>query len=188
MARGQDIKAEEQDTKVNRREFLNMAWLASLGFITLSVGGVTILFAYPRFKEGEFGGISTVGTVADLPPVDAPPGNDPALKLWLTHPAAGVIALYKVCTHLGCLYAWSDQEGRFMCPCHGSQFEYNGTYIQGPAPRSLDRFVMQAVDPNTGNVLAESTDGEPLQIDENWPDTTEIKVDTGRRIQGKPHG
>jgi cytochrome b6-f complex iron-sulfur subunit len=173
---------EKEKTKVNRREFLNLAWLASLGFITLSVGGVTILFAMPRFGEGEFGGISTIGTVADLPEVDAPPVNNPSLKLWLNRPSAGILAIYKVCTHLGCLYGWSDQENKFLCPCHGSQFEYDGTFIQGPAPRSLDRFVVQAVDPTTGDVLAESADGQPLPVPDD-PNVI-IRVDTGRKING----
>jgi cytochrome b6-f complex iron-sulfur subunit len=177
---------DEEKTKINRREALNLAWLASLGFITLTFGGVTILFAMPRFKEGEFGGISTLGTVADLPAALAAPENDPKIKIWLTRPEAGVMALYKVCPHLGCLYGWSDQENKFICPCHGSQYEYNGTYISGPAPRSLDRFVMQAVDPATGNILEESTDGGPLPV----PDDPNIiiQVDTGRKILGQRHG
>ena len=62
-----DVSTEDSQLTVNRREFLNLAWLASLGFLTLSLGGMTILFSYPRFKEGEFGGIFTFGTIADLP-------------------------------------------------------------------------------------------------------------------------
>lgn len=185
MADSNDKQPEDQGTKMNRREFLNLAWLASLGFITLSMGGVTILFAFPRFEEGEFGGVSTLGPVSDLPPEGAEPVNNASLKLWLTRPPEGVMAIYKVCTHLGCLYGWSDQETKFLCPCHGSQFEYDGTYIRGPAPRSLDRFVMQAVDPATGEVLYESTDGEPLPVPEDQD--VIIRVDTGRRVNGAPH-
>ncbi|MEX2054677.1 MAG: hypothetical protein WD972_00705, partial [Candidatus Andersenbacteria bacterium] len=48
---------ENSELKLNRREFLNIAWLASLGFLTLSVGGLSVLFALPRFREGEFGGV-----------------------------------------------------------------------------------------------------------------------------------
>ena len=50
-----------EQKKVNRREFLNFAWLASLGFLTLNMAGLTYLFAMPRFKEGEFGGVVTIG-------------------------------------------------------------------------------------------------------------------------------
>lgn len=108
---------------VNRREFLNFAWLVSMGFLTISVAGVTYLFALPRFKEGEFGGVITVGTVESLPTVSDPPDNYAKTKFWLSNNTEGLIALYKVCTHLGCLYNWNEQEIKFICPCHGSQFQ-----------------------------------------------------------------
>jgi len=174
----------EKGTKITRREWLNYAWLASLGVLLADIGGIGFLFAMPRFKEGEFGGVFTLGPVSNLPPEDAPPVNNPKGMFWLVNDEKGVLALYKVCTHLGCLYGWNDQEGKFICPCHGSQFERDGTYIRGPAPRSLDRFVVQAVSPD-GDVLAETDPetGEPVPI----PDDPEVivKVDTGRKILGK---
>lgn len=169
---------------VNRREFLNLAWLASLGFLVVNIGGVSYLFAMPRFKEGEFGGTVTVGTVSDLPPVGSDPVNHPKVKLWLTNTEEGVSALYKVCTHLGCLYNWNSQEGKFICPCHGSQFEGDGDYIQGPAPRSLDRFVIEAIDPDTGEVLVSATN-EPMPLPDD-PDVI-IRVDTGKKVPGETH-
>lgn len=177
--------AEAQQLKLNRREFLNIAWLASLGFLTLSVGGLTVLFALPRFREGEFGGIYTAGSVAELPPTDSPPVNVPKVKMWLSNTPEGLMALYKVCPHLGCLYGWNDQEFKFICPCHGSQYEHNGDYISGPAPRSLDRFVVRIEDQN-GNVLAETPEdggAVPLPSDPN----AIIRVDTGTRIEGQAH-
>ena len=176
----------EEKEAINRREFLNFAWLASLGFLTVSMGGVTYLFAMPRFEEGEFGGVFTIGKAAELPPPGSQPANYPKGKIWLSNTGEGVTALYKVCTHLGCLYNWRDLEGKFVCPCHGSQFDLEGDYLQGPAPRSLDRFVVQAVDPDTGEVIAESPDGSPLPIPDN-PDVV-IKVDTGKKIQGQSIG
>jgi len=178
-------EAAKEVKPVTRREFLNIAWLASLGFLTVNLGGVTYFFSMPRFKEGEFGGMFPAGKVSELPAERADPLNIPKVKLWLSNTPEGVMALYKVCTHLGCLYNWNSQEGKFICPCHGSQFQADGTYIQGPAPRSLDRFVVQAIDPNTGDVLAESNDGSPLKLPDR-PDA-EIRVDTGKRVQGEVH-
>jgi cytochrome b6-f complex iron-sulfur subunit len=170
----------------NRREFLNFVWLASLGFLTLDIAGMTYLFSMPRFKEGEFGGRVRVGTVSEMPKVVAGPENYPKVKFWLSNTQEGAFALYKVCTHLGCLYNWKDQDNKFVCPCHGSQFQKNGTYIQGPAPRSVDRFVMQAVDPATGNVLSQTDpEGGPMPLPDN--PNAEIWVDTGKKIKGKPH-
>ena len=176
-----------EKTPLNRREFLNLAWLASLGFLVVNMGGVTFLFAMPRFKEGEFGGTFTLGGASALPPVNSPPVNYPKAKFWLSNTETGVAAIHKVCTHLGCLYNWNNQEGKFICPCHGSQFQYDGTYIQGPAPRDLDRFVVQAIDPDTGNIIAQTgEDGKPLRIPEGQ--NVIIRVDTGTKVNGQPHG
>ena len=46
----------QKKMEVNRREFLNLAWLVSLGFFSVSLAGVSYLFSLPRFREGEFGG------------------------------------------------------------------------------------------------------------------------------------
>jgi Rieske Fe-S protein len=43
-----------------------------------------------------------------------------------------------ICPHLGCRYDWSDSANRFLCPCHGSQYSYEGAHLAGPAPRGLD--------------------------------------------------
>lgn len=42
-----------------------------------------------------------------------------------------------VCTHLGCVVPWNKSENKFMCPCHGSQYDANGKVVRGPAPLSL---------------------------------------------------
>jgi cytochrome b6-f complex iron-sulfur subunit len=178
-------EAQQEKIQLNRREFLNLAWLASLGFLTLSIGGVAVLFGMPRFREGEFGGTFTFGPVSDLPGTDVGPANFPKVKLWLSNDPEGVTALYKVCPHLGCLYAWNDQEFKFICPCHGSQYEHDGDYISGPAPRSLDKFVITIEDEN-GNVLATTPeDGGPVPLPDN-PNAI-IRIDTGTKILGETH-
>ena len=175
----------EKRAPVNRREFLTLAWLASLGFLTLDIAGVGYLFSMPIFKEGEFGGVVNVGTVSELPPAGDAPANYPKVKVWLSNTDEGVVALYKVCTHLGCLYNWDEQQFRFLCPCHGSQFDKNGNYLAGPAPRSLDRFVVQAVNPDTGEVVAEAAEGQPLPVPAD--SNVLIQVDTGTKVTGQSH-
>jgi cytochrome b6-f complex iron-sulfur subunit len=175
----------EEKMKINRREALNLAWLASLGFITFGLSGITVLFGYPRFREGEFGGIFTFGPVANLPLTGSSPENFPKVKVWLSNTDQGLKALYKVCPHLGCLYGWNDQEFKFICPCHGSQYEADGDYILGPAPRSLDFFVIRIEDED-GNVLAETpAEGGSVQVP-NDPNAI-VRIDTGDRIDGESH-
>lgn len=53
---------------------------------------------------------------------------------------SGEIAEYglnAVCTHLGCVVPWNSGEGKFVCPCHGSQYDKTGKVVRGPAPLSL---------------------------------------------------
>merc|ERR1711972_207166 len=46
-------------------------------------------------------------------------------------------ALSAVCTHLGCVVPWVRSSNKFICPCHGSQYDENGKVVRGPAPLSL---------------------------------------------------
>jgi cytochrome b6-f complex iron-sulfur subunit len=180
-----DQATQEQDEKLslNRREFLNIAWLASLGFLVAEVSGATIIFSYPIFKEGEFGGIIPF-SMSKVPELLSAPGNHPKVKIWLSNTPEGLVALYKVCPHLGCLFGWSDQEFKFICPCHGSQFEHDGDYILGPSPRSLDRFAITIVD-EKGQVLAQSDDGSPISIPSD--PSAVVRVDTGKKTLGEVH-
>ncbi|MBE0409197.1 MAG: Rieske (2Fe-2S) protein [Anaerolineales bacterium] len=174
-------------TVMNRREFINLAWLISMGFLVVNLGGVTYLFSLPRFRAGEFGGQFVLGNAREVFP---PPGEAPVIfpkgKFWLVRTSDNlVVAIYNVCTHLGCLYNWDNQTVRYRCPCHGSEFQLDGTYISGPAPRSLDRFVMHLVDAQGNEVASTDADGNPLPLPD---DDLQVVVETGLLIRGKPRG
>lgn len=136
-------------------------------------------FAYPRIKEGTFGGIFTLDkkasdfTVDDDPflvadgkffVVKVPP--DASVKPTEFEPgqvnSENIMAIYQVCVHLGCLVPYIPSEKRFICPCHGSTYERDTKYVRGPAPRDLDQFPVRVVN---GNVV----------------------VDTGSRVSGAGH-
>lgn len=186
---GAEIEAKaQQEFEVTRREFLNYAWLASLGILFAEVGGMTYLFAMPRFQAGEFGGVFYLGPANKLPEIGAAPERNDKGRFWFVRSDDGVYAIYVVCTHLGCLFQWHPTENRFICPCHGSQFSRTGEYLAGPAPRSLDFFVVRVEDAQ-GNVLAETPEDADRQgpVPTPVPDPeARIIVDTGQRLYGKP--
>ena len=55
-------------------------------------------------------------------------------------------AINAVCTHLGCVVPWNRAANKFMCPCHGSQYDETGKVIRGPAPLSLGLANVNIVD------------------------------------------
>ncbi len=138
------------------------------------VGG----FSYPRIKEGTFGGQFVVERKATSYTLDERPELDAVGKFYIVKVeelvpvedggVAGdetnsVLAIYQVCTHLGCLVPFDGGQNRFICPCHGSTFERDSVYVLGPAPRSLDQFEVLVTSDNT------------------------IIVDTGKKRTGKIH-
>ncbi|UCG24125.1 MAG: ubiquinol-cytochrome c reductase iron-sulfur subunit [Chloroflexota bacterium] len=188
---------------LTRREFLYYIWGGSIALFIVEFTGLMVWFMLPRFREGEFGGTFTL-PVDILPDVNAPPFNFPDGRFWLVNvnnddpegcermwkapgdeDIVGAAAIYKVCTHLGCIYAWVDANDRYECPCHGSKYRLDGRRIEDPAPRDLDRFKLSALD-DSETVIAESSvssDGtyETLQLP---PDTVFLQIDTGDKKDG----
>ncbi|MFO7537253.1 MAG: ubiquinol-cytochrome c reductase iron-sulfur subunit [Chloroflexota bacterium] len=196
------VSANAQDGGISRREFLYYIWGASMALFTLQSTGLLVWFLIPKFREGEFGGRFWVD-VNNLPEVNAPPANFPDGRFWMVQldssqpndrmgsardedgEIRGVAAIYKVCTHLGCIYDWIQSNNRFECPCHGSKYRLDGRRIEDPAPRTLDRFKVEAYAEDRITLLAEAqlVDNfyEPLELPEG---TAFLSVDTGDRRQG----
>jgi menaquinol-cytochrome c reductase iron-sulfur subunit len=82
-------------------------------------------------------GIGQVGRTsiyvrARNPKIDAPPkppGYDEQF-----------IAMSTRCMHLGCPVRYIDAAKRFVCPCHGGVYNFEGGVDGGPPVRPLDRF------------------------------------------------
>ncbi len=192
---------------ITRREFLYYIWGASIALALAETTGAIIWYVLPVFKAGEFGAPYTIDANL-LPKPDDPPVGYPALRFWLVNVGPqgaarhatreqpedgqvqssgkeGVVALYTVCTHLGCLYKWVGVNGRFECPCHGSKYNTNGTYIEGPTPRNLDRMLVRFVDGSGKELGTTDKIGDPMPMPAG---TAQIVIETGKIIRGFPHG
>jgi cytochrome b6-f complex iron-sulfur subunit len=167
----------------SRREFLYYIWGASFALIAGEITAGVLWFAFPRFAEGEFGGTFSVDPT-ELSEPDGAPVSKPEGRFWLARPVIDgqdtFVALYGVCTHLGCLPKWVDVNGRFECPCHGSKYQRSGLYIEGPAPRSLDRFRTTIIFTDGTSAVTDEA-GDPIPLDGRA--IASILVDTGTRIK-----
>jgi cytochrome b6-f complex iron-sulfur subunit len=200
------------DSGISRREFLYYIFGASIVLYLGQVTGITLWYALPRIREGTFGGLIPV-TPDVLPKPNDRPVDNANGRFWLVNLEAeptnreswtqnmslasdeinrgtsivGLVAIYKVCTHLGCIYSWNNATNRFECPCHGSKFRLDGRRIESPAPRNLDRFPLGAYDANGALLMQAEVDANgqiaPLVIDDaTMSQVTELKIDTGAAV------
>lgn len=197
------VGADANSGGISRREFLYYIWGASIALYLAQFGGLLVWFLIPRFREGEFGGKFIV-PIEGVPEINAAPNNYPDGRFWLVQldsdtpnelfqlapdedqPIRGVAAIYKVCTHLGCIYSWTPANNRFECPCHGSKYRLDGRRIESPAPRTLDRFQLEFLDadrtPIPGTLSGES-DGfyQPVVVPDG---AAYVSIDTAAKQTG----
>ncbi|HEY9805244.1 MAG TPA: Rieske 2Fe-2S domain-containing protein [Candidatus Obscuribacterales bacterium] len=93
-----------------------------------------------RTESGEL--IETKALLATTKPGDRVPAEglprvSPVYLVIQEGPSVAEYAIGSVCTHLGCTVKWKLEQNRFVCPCHGSQYDALGRVVKGPAKRSL---------------------------------------------------
>jgi cytochrome b6-f complex iron-sulfur subunit len=148
-----------------RRQFLTVALTTAAGVAIVRFAGLGLDFYQPVTAANQYGGVFELGALDDLPAVGEPPLHHAEGRFYLMRTEAGLLALHKVCTHLDCLLGWDEQNRRYLCPCHGSQFAADGQVLSGPAERSLSRFVVRLTT-DEGGLVAEtdSAAGAPLPV------------------------
>jgi cytochrome b6-f complex iron-sulfur subunit len=164
MAKIDSTHNEQAQGGLSRRDFMGLSWRIAGALVLGESAYLGLRFLSSRKAEGVFGRIVTAGVVNDFPPGTITPFDQERFFL-VRFEDGGFLALSTKCTHLACVVAWNEGEGRFSCPCHGSEFERNGTVINPPAPRPLDRFAVTIEDDRV-----QVDTGKPIQRNRADPD------------------
>ena len=139
-----------------RRELLRTGW--KIGGAALAVAaGWTVFESLRPLGASSQGAVLDVGNPANYPPDTATYVIEG--RLFIANASGHLFALSQKCPHLGCRVPFCDSSGRFECPCHGSKFDLGGEWIEGPAPRGMDRYNLSL---SNGTLLVDTstlTDG-----------------------------
>ncbi len=149
------------DQKISRKDFLNIAWGAAGVVATAELSFAGLRFLSPREAEGEFGGTFNVGAYDQIPAGTVTPVE--AGRFYLVRlDDGGFLAIYRRCTHLGCAVPFDQSSRRFICPCHGSEFNLEGDVLNQPASRPLDLFSLTLSE--SGEIIVDTRN--PIQRDQ----------------------
>jgi len=124
---------------IDRREFVERSVAAVLGASWLSACAslvtrtVTPVDGALRLALTHYPELTADGGSLKVLPKGA---QDPIYVLALGN--RRYAALSPICTHLGCTV--EIEEGRLVCPCHGSNYDREGRVLRGPAERPLGRY------------------------------------------------
>jgi menaquinol-cytochrome c reductase iron-sulfur subunit len=143
---------------MNRRDFYRYGTIAlgNLVALTLAVPGVAYLLDPLRrtSRQGGFEPVTRLGQLVEGVPQAFPIVDErmdawvkyprePIGSVWLIRQAAGspepVIALTAECPHLGCAVNLGAEGKSFLCPCHTSNFDFQGKPLNQVPPRPMDR-------------------------------------------------
>lgn len=134
---------DREQEPAKRRRFLWISGLGALGVTAAGGAGVLTDFVNPKvlfepptaFRIGKPDSFPVNSVTADYD-----------RKVFIVRTEVGFFALSAVCTHLGCITRWVEDEEFIACPCHGSRFSRDGAVTQGPAPRPLRRIAIRLED------------------------------------------
>ncbi|MBD1841077.1 cytochrome b6-f complex iron-sulfur subunit [Coleofasciculus sp. FACHB-64] len=136
---------------MGRRQFMNLLTFGTITGTALGALYPVIKYFVPPSSGGTGGGLTAKDAIGNDVIVsdflaNHNPGDRTLVQGFRGDPTYIVVTeektidnygLNAVCTHLGCVVPWNSGENKFMCPCHGSQYDSTGKVVRGPAPLSL---------------------------------------------------
>ncbi len=123
-----------------RRDFL---CLFIRGGIFATLAGMlfpALTYLWPVTKSGPSSSLKEVGSMDELPVWGAKKIVVDGSVLLLIRTPDEVRAYSAICTHLGCIVGWNEQNREIVCPCHAGRFNTKGEVISGPPPRPLPSY------------------------------------------------
>jgi menaquinol-cytochrome c reductase iron-sulfur subunit len=145
---------------VTRRRFMTGTAMATGGIATMAFGLPALGFALgPLFEDseetvwqdvgpqGEFDADTYVPRVINQVP-EAGEAGKTTIYVRKFNPKRDkksnedqpYVAISTRCAHLGCPVRYIQASQRFICPCHGGVYDFEGKVFGGPPVRPLDRF------------------------------------------------
>lgn len=127
-----------------RREFLGLA----IGGTAAALGALAIYPVVEFVQPAEDVAPTSldIGTAEGFPRGQgrmALLGGTPVLVLRMED--GSFRAFSAICTHLGCIVAYSAAHKQIECHCHGGVYSLDGKNVSGPPPRPLERLSVQLV-------------------------------------------
>jgi cytochrome b6-f complex iron-sulfur subunit len=136
---------------MGRRQFMNLVLGSSAGVTVLGALFPVVRYFTPPSSGTKGSGVTAKDelgndVVASKFVASHQPGDhvlaqglkgDPTYIVVTDSKEIASFGLNAVCTHLGCVVPWNVAENKFICPCHGSQYNSEGKMVRGPAPLSL---------------------------------------------------
>jgi Rieske Fe-S protein len=147
----------------DRRHFLRIALIGGIGVISAGVGSASV-FLPPKPGESVANGPKPLVPMLKLGALekDKPLTVELTLSLrdaWRVRSRTRIVyvlrtgdgdkadafrALSSICSHAGCTIEAKDD--KFVCPCHGAEFKFDGSKLKGPAPRDMDPLAVSVAD------------------------------------------
>ncbi|WP_413167018.1 cytochrome b6-f complex iron-sulfur subunit [Capilliphycus salinus ALCB114379] len=145
------ISETPEAPNMGRRQFMNLLTFGSATGVALGALYPFVKYFIPASSGGAGGGVIAKDAVgSDILASEFLAKHNPGDRTlaqglkgdptYLVVENDGTLADYginAVCTHLGCVVPWNGSEEKFICPCHGSQYNAQGKVVRGPAPLSL---------------------------------------------------
>jgi Rieske Fe-S protein len=108
-----------------------------------SPGGVTVGGAPPPPAQGS-GNLFTVDLGSQLMNIGDSTVDKGVIVVRLAagNTATAFTAVQVACTHQGTAIAYNENQQRFICPAHGSEFSNGGAVLVGPAALPLREYIV----------------------------------------------